>query len=357
MKKGQKKMRVWKQFMRPVAAIMVALMIGAVLILYAGANPIKAYKDLIMGSFGSFYNFTEVLVKASPLWLAGLGVTISFKAGIFNVGAEGQIMMGALATAWVGVVFGKIPMLLLLPITMLTAMLAGGIWASIPAMMKAKLGVDEIITTIMFNYIATWIVSYFVNGPMKDPVGTNPQTAELGAGAQLPILVPATRLHAGLILTLILIIIMYFVISKSTFGYKVRLLGNSISVAKASGIHVSTTLITTMIISGGLSGLAGMMEISGLHHRLLNSFSPGYGFTAVVVALLGNLNPLAVFISGFFFAAMTVGANEMQRSAAIPTSLISVIQGLIVFFVLISETKGFSISALLNTRKGREAQK
>ena len=234
---------------------------------------------------------------------------------------------------------------------MLAAVLAGGIWASIPGMMKAKLGVDEIITTIMFNYIATWVVSYFVTGPLKDPAGVNPQTAELGAGAQLPILVKATRLHAGLILTLILIVVMYFVIQKSTFGYKVRLLGSSLTVARASGVNVPLTLITTMIISGGLSGLAGMMEISGLHHRLLNSFSPGYGFTAVVVALLGNLNPLAVFVSGFFFAAMTVGANEMQRSAAIPTSLISVIQGLIVFFVLISEVKHFPKPHIFTSKK------
>ena len=301
--KQNDKRKILTQLLKPVAAIAAALLVGAVLILYAGANPVTAYQSLLAGAFGSFYNFTEVLVKASPLWLAGLGVALSFKAGIFNVGAEGQIMMGALATAWIGVVLGNLPMIILLPVTMLAAVLAGGIWASIPGMMKAKLGVDEIITTIMFNYIATWVVSYFVTGPLKDPAGVNPQTAELGAGAQLPILVKATRLHAGLIVTLILIVVMYFVIKKSTFGYKVRLLGSSLSVARASGVNVPLTLITTMIISGGLSGLAGMMEISGLHHRLLNSFSPGYGFTAVVVALLGNLNPLAVFVSGFFFAA------------------------------------------------------
>ena len=336
--KQNDKRKILTQLLKPVAAIAAALLVGAVLILYAGANPVTAYQSLLAGAFGSFYNFTEVLVKASPLWLAGLGVALSFKAGIFNVGAEGQIMMGALATAWIGVVLGNLPMIILLP-------------ASIPGMMKAKLGVDEIITTIMFNYIATWVVSYFVTGPLKDPAGVNPQTAELGAGAQLPILVKATRLHAGLIVTLILIVVMYFVIKKSTFGYKVRLLGSSLSVARASGVNVPLTLITTMIISGGLSGLAGMMEISGLHHRLLNSFSPGYGFTAVVVALLGNLNPLAVFVSGFFFAAMTVGANEMQRSAAIPTSLISVIQGLIVFFVLISEVKHFPIPRIFTSKR------
>lgn len=346
-----KSKNILAQLLKPIAAIAAAMVVGAFLILYAGANPIKAYQSLLTGAFGSFYNFTEVLVKASPLWLAGLGVAISFKAGIFNVGAEGQIMMGALATAWIGVVLGSLPMVILLPVTMLAAVLAGGIWASIPGMMKAKLGVDEIITTIMFNYIATWVVSYFVTGPLKDPAGVNPQTAELGAGAQLPILVKATRLHAGLILTLLLIVVMYFVMKKSTFGYKVRLLGSSLTVARASGINVPVTLVTTMIISGGLSGLAGMMEISGLHHRLLNSFSPGYGFTAVVVALLGNLNPMAVFVSGFFFAAMTVGANEMQRSVAIPTSLISVIQGLIVFFVLVSEVKNLSLPRLFGAKK------
>ena len=234
--KQNDKRKILTQLLKPVAAIAAALLVGAVLILYAGANPVMAYKSLLTGAFGSFYNFTEVLVKASPLWLAGLGVALSFKAGIFNVGAEGQIMMGALATAWIGVVLGNLPMIILLPVTMLAAVLAGGIWASIPGMMKAKLGVDEIITTIMFNYIATWVVSYFVTGPLKDPAGVNPQTAELGAGAQLPILVKATRLHAGLILTLILIVVMYFVIQKSTFGYKVRLLGSSLTVARAAAV-------------------------------------------------------------------------------------------------------------------------
>ena len=160
--KQNDKRKILAQLLKPLAAIAAALLVGAVLILYAGANPVMAYKSLLTGAFGSFYNFTEVLVKASPLWLAGLGVALSFKAGIFNVGAEGQIMMGALATTWIGVVLGNLPMIILLPVTMLAAVLAGGIWASIPGMMKAKLGVDEIITTIMFNYIATLVVSYFV---------------------------------------------------------------------------------------------------------------------------------------------------------------------------------------------------
>lgn len=342
---------------KQVSAVLIALILGAVLILLAGSDPIKAYLSLWNGAFGSLYNFTEVLVKASPLCLAGLAVTLSFRAGVFNIGAEGQIFMGALMAAWIGVLWGDLPAWILLPAVLILSFIAGGIWGGIPGLLKAKLGVDEIITTIMFNYIAIWTVSYFVNGPLKDPSSITQQTEKMGEGAWLPKLIPATRLHAGIIITIILLIIFYFIINKSVFGYRARLVGTNQSVARAAGINVAGIMSLTMFISGGLAGVAGMMEVSGLHHRLLSSFSPGYGFTAVVIALLGKLNPLAVLISGFFFAALTVGANEMQRSAGIPNSLISVIQALVVIFILISDVqknKGSFLTKLFGKKEQEE---
>lgn len=321
----------------PVISVALALLVGSILIILAGASPATAYAALFRGAFGTVYNFTEVLVKASPLWLAAMAVVLSFRTGMFNCGAEGQIFMGALAATGVGVALGGYSSWLLLPLVFLASFVAGGIWGGIPGLMKAQLGVNEIISTIMFNYIATWIVSFFVNGPWRDTSSMTPQTNLIGEGAFLSKLIPGTRLHSGIIVTLILVIAVHFLLNKSVFGYKARLVGTSQTVAAAAGIPVSSVLSSTMFISGGLAGLAGMIEITGLHHRLLNSFSPGYGFTAITVALLGKLNPFGALISGLFFAALTVGANEMQRSVGIPNSLISIIQALVVIFLLIGD--------------------
>lgn len=318
----------------PIVSVALALLVGAVLVVIAGANPFVAYTALFRGAFGSVYNFTEVLVKASPLWLAAMAVVLSFRTGVFNCGAEGQIFMGALATTGVGVALADWSPWLLLPVVFLASFAAGGIWGGIPGLLKAKLGVNEIISTIMFNYIATWIVSYFVTGPWRDTSSMTPQTYMIGEGAFLSKLPTGTRLHSGIIITLVLTVMVHFLMNKSVFGYKSRLVGTSQSVAAAAGISVPKVLYSTMFLSGGLAGLAGMIEITGLHHRLLNSFSPGYGFMAITVGLLGKLSPFGALVSGLFFAALTVGANEMQRSTGIPNSLISIIQALVVIFLL-----------------------
>jgi simple sugar transport system permease protein len=316
------------------ASVVAALIVGAVLILIAGANPLTGYSALFMGAFGSVHSVAEVLVKATPLILAGLGVALAFKAGYWNIGAEGQLLMGALGAVWVGLNVSGWPMPVALPVMVVVGFVAGAAWGLIPGILQARLGVSEIITTIMLNYVAFLLVNFFVTGPMKEAEGFMPQTDVIAASAVLPRLLMPTRLHAGILIALVTAIVIYWLMNRSTFGFRIRVVGASPEAAKYAGISVSQTWIVVSAVAGGLAGLAGMVEVSGVHQRLLEHISGGYGYTAIMVALLGWLHPLGVVLASVLFAAMRVGADAMQRATGVPVSLVYVIQALIILFVL-----------------------
>jgi simple sugar transport system permease protein len=314
--------------------IIVALVIGALLILMAGADPLVAYSSLLYGAFGGIKSISEVLVKASPLILTGLSVTIAFRCQFWNIGAEGQLTIGALFTTLVGLAFTNFPTPLLIFIIMLISFLAGGVFATIAGLLKVKFQANEIIVTLMMNFIAILTVSHLVHRDMRDPTAWLPVSPLITPSARLPIILPGTRLHGGIIIGLACAVLIYLIIFKTTLGYKIRAVGLGSKAAYCSGISTSKSIMIAAFISGGLAGIAGMGEIAGVHYRLKEGISMGYGFTGILIALLGRLHPLGVILASILFSALVVGAESMQRTAGVPVFLTQVIQALIVLCVL-----------------------
>lgn len=321
----------------PFLAIILALLLSSGLILVVGAQPTVAFRALIVGAFGNKNSLAETFLKASPLLLAGLGMCAAFKCRVWNIGAEGQLYIGALATTIVGVYVPFLSSIIAIPFLVLVSFLAGGCWAAIPGWLKGRFGVSEIITTIMMNYIAIFLISYAVHHPLRDPQGYLPQSLPLTEAATLPVLLAKTRLHLGIIVGIIGALILYVIFVKTTLGYQIRVVGHNPLAGKYGGMNVQKIILLSMIISGGFAGVAGMGEIAGVHHRLLENISPGYGYTAIVVALLSYLHPLVVILVSILFAGLMVGADSMQRMAGLPAALAYVVQGLVVLFVLGSE--------------------
>lgn len=319
----------------PLIAIILALLCGGIFIKASGASPIEAYKLIFKGALGSTRAMTEVSIKMAPLLLAGLSLGIAFSTGAFAIAAEGQILIGGLAAGVVGVYFGGISSWLLVPLCMIAAMIAGGLWGAIPGALYAYRKLDIVINSIMFNYIAFYLVNYFIAGPFMDPAGEFPQSAPLVEAAWYPRLI--SRLHLGVVVAIIVAIGVYWLVCKTPFGIKIQACGFNRKAAKYAGINVKGTILTTLIISGALAGLAGAGEVMGLHHRVFSNFSSLYGWNAIAVALLGRLHPLGIILSAAFWAILMVGANSMQRVLQIPSSLIVVIQSITIFFILASE--------------------
>lgn len=323
----------------PVLATLAAFAVGAILIFAIGINPLAAYGSLLEGAFGSVQGIAEVFVKATPLALTGLAVAIAFKCGFWNIGAEGQFYMGALAAAWMGLNLGGIGPLLL-PVIVAASFSLGAIWAGIAGVLKTKFGSNEIFVTLMLNFVAIYIISYLVYFPMREPGGILPKTDIISPSAWLLRLIPGTRFHAGIFVALLSTVLLYLILRKTILGYRVRTIGANPVVARYGGIDVSRTVMLVVLISGGLAGLAGMGEVCGVHRRLaeeISLFPLGYGFLGIWVALMGKLEPLGALLSSLFFAVMFVGGETMQRGAGVPAGLVFVILGLVVLFVVGTE--------------------
>lgn len=316
-----------------IVIILIVFIVSTLLIMSTGKSPIRAYEAFFFGIFGTLNGFIEIFVKATPLILAGLGIAVAFKSGFFNIGAEGQLYMGAIGAAATALFLPDVIGPLRIVISIVIAFIFGGIWALIPGLLKAKFNISEIITTIMFNYIAINITALVVRGVLKEP-GYLPQTALIESSARLPEILPPTRLHGGFLLAVIMVFVIWFVMQKTTIGYELQVVGTNKRAAKCSGISVMKNIILSAFLSGGLAGLAGMGEVLGIQYRLLDGISGGCGYTAILVALLGFNNPIGVFVSALGFAALQVGSNTMQRQLGIPASLVLIILGLVVLLIL-----------------------
>jgi simple sugar transport system permease protein len=322
-----------------VLAVVGALLIGAILLLIVNANPLTAYGAMLLGPFSSIYGLTETMVKATPLMLIGLGIVIAFRSGILNIGAEGQMMMGALAGTAVALSFPNLPGFLLVLLTVLAGFLGGALYGAIPGALKAYLRVNEILSTIMLNSIAQQLLVYMLRGPLIDPTeiayGTGfPQTKQLVNTIWMARLIPQTRMHMGLVIAIILAVAVYFLLWRTVTGFRMRAVGAGPKASRYSGIRVEKNLVLAMALSGGFAGLAGIIEVLGIHHRLMDGITAGYGFTGIVVALFGRLHPLGVIPAAILFGGMMLGADMMQRAVAIPASIVTTIQGLMVLFVV-----------------------
>ena len=328
----------------PLLAIFTALVIGGIIIWMAGGNPIQAYAGLFQGAFGSAKALSETAVWATPYILAGLAVALAFRGGLFNIGAEGQLALGAVAAAWVGYALPgllgiTIPAIIHIPLAIGMGILFGAIWAAIPGALKAYTAAHEVINTIMMNYIALNTVSFLLNGPMKDkdPNNVIARTPEIALTARLPVIFPDLRVNWGFILALFCAWLVWYLLWKTTLGFEIRTVGANPDAAKYAGINVKWLITLTMALSGALAGLAGAIEVVGLNYRHELGFSLGYGFDAIAIALLGKTHPAGVVLAAILFGGMRNGATRMQFLTQIPVDVISVIQALILLFVAADE--------------------
>jgi simple sugar transport system permease protein len=315
-----------------LVAVFGGILIIALVIWLAGAAPAKALAALVKGAVGSRESLSESLVKSIPLILTGLAVALAFRCQIWNIGAEGQFLVGMLACVWVGTRGTGGPALL--PAALLAGVAAGAVWAGAAALLKLRRGVPEVISTIMLNFVALRLVSFAVTGPLQEPERLAPQTALIDEAARLARLAPGSRLHAGLFLALLAVLLVTVFLSMTVAGFRVRAVGLNPEAAQAAHIPVARTTALAFLLSGALAGLAGAVELSGVNHRIYEGSSPGYGFTAIAVALLGRLHPVGVLLAALFFGAMAAGAGEMQRSAGVSAVLVYVVQALAVFLVV-----------------------
>ncbi len=326
----------------PVLATLLALAFGGVLLLILGVNPLTAYGSLFRGAFGTVSGLTQTLSKATPLLLVGLGICIAFRGGVINIGGEGQIIIGAVSAAAVALAWPTLPGVLLVPLTLGAGVLGGAVWGGIAGVLKARFGVNEILSTVMLNAIALQLMNYLLRGPMLDPeqiaAGTNiAQSATLPDQVWLLRLVPRTLLHVGLILAIILAVLVFIFLWRTTIGYRIRAVGLNASAARYAGIPVRRYMALALILSGAFAGLAGAVEVTGVHHRMIEGLSGGYGFSGIVAALFGKLHPLGAIPASIIFGGLLVGADKMQRTVQVPSSLVVAINGLIVLFVVASD--------------------
>jgi ABC-type uncharacterized transport system permease subunit len=327
-----------------LSAVIVGLVVGGLLISSSGADPIVAYKAVVYGAFGSSYNFVETLVKATPILLAGLGVIVAFRCNIWNIGSAGQLQMGALAATALGIaaVDWSTTGWVLIPLMLLAGFAAGGAWGALAGWLKVRWNVNEIIGTIMMNFIAIFFVNYMVTNPLADEVsGGGALTMPIAVAGELPRLfasqLPGSRLHLGFVFALIAAILVYFFLWHTVPGYQIRAVGANAKAAALGGINISWSIILSMLISGGLAGIAGTVEVAGLHYRIIDGFASNYGSIAILVALLGKKHPAGVVLSSILFGGLIIGTDAMTRSVDVAGSIVFVIQGVIVLCVLAGE--------------------
>lgn len=310
-----------------------ALLLGGVLIQLSGANPLQAYGVMFSGAFGGFRQLTETLLKATPLLVIGLGMTIAFRCRVWNIGAEGQYYIGALMGSIVALKLPDLNAIVLVPLMLIAGMIGGVIWSAIAGLLHLKRGMNLIICTLMLNYIGILLVQYAARVPLQQPDGFLPESAQFSAAAQIPTLF-GTRLHLGMLLALLLVGGVYLLLWRTPLGFQLRAVGSRMSVARCAGIKVDRSILTALLLSGALSGLAGIIEVSYTYTRLKGDISDSYGFSGILVALLGQLHPIGVLIAAVLFSALMVGAQSLNVVLQIPASVAEVIQALVVLFVL-----------------------
>lgn len=317
--------------------LVAAALVSAGLIATAGANVFSALGYMITGAYGSWYAFIETLVQATPLIFTGLAIVVAFRARVFNIGAEGQFFAGAMAATWVGLHLNGLPGPAVWILIVIGALVAGAIWGFIPGILKAALGTSEIITTVMLNYVILFILSYLLNGPWRDPSQFYLQTSYFDEHCCFPEVIPLTRLHIGFILAILMGVAVYILLWKTPFGFEIRAYGINPKASRYKGIKIKKTLVLIMVFSGAIAGMAGGSEVAGLHEQLRLDISTGYGYTAIIIALLGRLHPVGVFVVSVFFGGLVNGSTSMQIHTGVPVALVSCIQGIVLIFVLTAE--------------------
>jgi simple sugar transport system permease protein len=321
-----------KEVVYQIVAIIFAFIAGALVLYITGYSPVDAYSAMALGAFGDIFGVGQTLMQATPIIFTSLAFLVSYKAGLFNIGAEGQFLIGAIAAAFVGIYFEGLPWIIHVPLILLSSMIGGGLWGLIPAVLKTRFDAHEVITTMMLSYIAQYFTSYLVNYPLKAP-GWVSQTVRLPISAELMRILPPTQLSSGIYIAGVMVVLVWFLLRKTIFGYELRAIGLNPTAAENAGININNGVIISMLLSGAIAGLGGAVEIMGVHKRFIDGFSPGYGWDGLAVALVGGLDPFGSMLASVLFGALRSGGMIMSRGTGVPLDINILIQGLVILFV------------------------
>jgi simple sugar transport system permease protein len=317
--------------------LLIAATVTAIPIMISGFNPLTVYSTLIYGGFGSIETFARTLTKTVPLLFCSLGILIAYRAGVWNIGAEGQLNIGALGATIIGLFVKGIPMPIHLSLVFIASFAGGALWAGIAGFFKIRYRANEIIVTLLMNFIAYWIIYYMVRFLLKGKTSLNPVTENIARTARLPIIFPGTSLHAGILIALIISFIAWFVLSRTVFGYQNRAVGSNPEAAIYGGISVNKIVMVSMILSGGVAGLAGMSEVSGVHYLLADSLSINYGYLGIPAAPLARLHPLGAIAGSLFMGGLLTGARFAQIAIGVPSTLVYVMMAVFIMALVLEE--------------------
>lgn len=315
----------WLNLALPVMAVVITLTLCSSLIALAGASVLSSYAIMAAAAFGDLYSVTETLVRAAPMIFTGLAVAVAFRAKFWNIGAEGQLLAGAVASCAIGSV--AMPGPLGMVAMAIAGAIAGGAAALVPALLRVRLKVDDVVSSLLLNSVIFFALMALVEGPWKDSLSGYPISPPIQDSAMFPVLIAGTRLHLGVLAALLMAPIIWFVISRTVLGFSIRVTGENPEAARYSGISIDRVLVLTALLSGGLAGLAGVSQVGGVHYQVMAEISPGYGYSGIVIAMLARLNPLGVVPAAIFLAAVMTGADAMSRATGVPAFLSEVIQG------------------------------
>jgi len=324
----------WMRILVPLIAVAVTFLVTSVLILLVGANPVEAYYYFLVDPLSSRVSAIEVLVKSTPLLLTGAAVTWAFTGGYYNIGAEGQLYAGAVAATAIGLQMNGVSPWLAIPLIVAGGFAAGMLWALTPALLKVKLAIDEVVTTLLLNSVMLFIVSALLNGPWRNPVSQWPQSPDIAAAAIFPRLLPRARLHFGFLLAIGVLLVVWFIFRYTSLGVRMKAVGLAPLAARFAGISVGRTLLIAALVSGGIAGLAGVSEIAGIHYHLIDAISPGYGYTGIIVATLGGLNVWGMAAAALFIGLIDTGAQTVSRALGVPVYLGDIIQATLLLVTL-----------------------
>lgn len=321
----------------PVGAVLLTMALGVIIFDALGIDGTRAVRDIFITPLLASYKWQDVAVKAAPLIIIGVGLAVGNRANVWNIGAEGQYIVGALAGAGVAMVTGGVGYFSL-PLIIGAGMIGGMVWGAIPAFLKVRYNVNEILSSLMLTYVALQLLGYMIGGPWKDPAGRNfPQTPQLAPDQQLPIIVPGTTIHLGIVVAVVLALVFWLIMSRSVFGFRIRVVGSAPNAARYGGFSNRSTIWLALLIGGAMAGLAGVLELTGATKQLNLGFPSGYGFTAIIVAFLGRLHPIGVLLAGIVLAVTYVGGQVAQTTVHIPNATAGIFQAMMLFFILASD--------------------
>ena len=319
----------------PVAAVLLTMIVGAIIFSLIGYDGIGAVREIFLTPLTNSYKWQDLGIKAAPLIIIGVGLSIAYRANVWNIGAEGQYVMGGLAGTWVALATYGMTGPWILPLMILAGVVGGALYAAIPAFFKVRLNVNEILTSLMLTYASVQLIYYLIRAPWKDPMGMGfPQTRLFSEAARLPTVIPGTIVHLGVPIAILVALVAWFIMSRSVFGYQMKVVGAAPHAARYGGFSESKTIWLAMLVSGGLAGLAGVLEVAGPFQRMVPGFPTNYGFTAIIVAFLGRLNPLGVIFAGIVMAITFVGGEVAQTTIGLPNAATGIFQAMVLFFLL-----------------------